>query len=349
MNATVKTFRASDPRSALAAVKATLGETAVIVSTRQVSGGLIGRPQIEVTAASAAEVDTPPGAGSLEAEVSALRRVVQDLRKDLDAGKREPPRAAERVPPSAVRLLRRLLKTGIEPAIAEDIARASLADAAGEDDRALFTAARAQVARRLTPGRAPWEGGGRQVVALVGPTGVGKTTTIAKIAARALLEARLRVVLLTVDTYRIGASEHLGRYAEIMGLRVQVARDAAAVRELVARAAEADLVLIDTAGRSDPAALAAQADVVRAAPDVHIHLLLSAASGAREARAAARRLQVFRPERLAFSKLDEAEGPGSVLSAAAAVPAAVSCFTNGQRVPDDLHGAAGLVDLVLGT
>ena len=69
------------------------------------------------------------------------------------------------------------------------------------------------------------------MVALVGPTGVGKTTTVAKIAARALLESRLRVGLITVDTYRIGASEHLGRYGEIMGLKTQVARDASSLAQ----------------------------------------------------------------------------------------------------------------------
>ena len=81
----------------------------------------------------------------------------------------------------------------------------------------MLEALEALLRRRLPPARTPWERGERRVLALIGPTGVGKTTTIAKIAARALLESRLKVSLITVDTYRIGATEHLGRYGEIMG------------------------------------------------------------------------------------------------------------------------------------
>jgi flagellar biosynthesis protein FlhF len=207
------------------------------------------------------------------------------------------------------------------------------------------------VARRLNAAPPPWERTERRrVVALVGPTGVGKTTTVAKIAARALLESRLRVGLITVDTYRIGASEHLGRYGEIMGLKTQVARDASSLAQAVSRAGDVDLLLIDTAGRSDVESVAAQVGLLRTVPNVELHLVLSAASGAREIGAAARKHRELGVHRLIFTKLDEADGPGSILSAIAALPRQVSCATNGQRVPDDLQIAGGpfLVDQVVG-
>jgi flagellar biosynthesis protein FlhF len=185
---------------------------------------------------------------------------------------------------------------------------------------------------------------------MIGPTGVGKTTTIAKIAARALLDSRLKVSLVTVDTYRIGATEHIGRYGEIMGAPTHVARDAATLAEALARSADADLVLVDTAGRPDAPSIAAQTALLHTVPDIELHLVLSAASGAREIRAAAKRYEKVGVHRLIFSKLDEADGPGSVLSAAAAVTAPVSCIADGQRVPDDIHSAAGprLIDLIIG-
>ncbi len=355
----IRTFRAPSPRAALEAVKAALGDEAVILETREVRGGLWGRPEVEVTAASAA--DPIPAAGhashldgappsELEGEVASLRRVVDDLRQELRVVRVEPQRHGPQVPPDALRLFRHLVRRGVDEPLAEELVRQALRDAERGDTEALFEAARAVIRKRLPPARPPWERDARRLLALVGPTGVGKTTTIAKIAARALLEAHLKVQLVTVDTYRIGASEHISRYGEILGIPVPVARDAAALNQALARTADADLVLIDTAGRSDAEALRAQAELLRSAPGVETHLVLSAAAGAREMTAAARRYRDYDLRRLVLTKLDEADGPGSVLAAAAAVGAPISCLADGQRVPDDLHAATGprLVELVLG-
>jgi flagellar biosynthesis protein FlhF len=134
-----------------------------------------------------------------------------------------------------------------------------------------------------------------------------------------------------------------------MGVKTQVARDATSLAAAVARA-DADLVLIDSAGRSDAETIANQMGLLRAAPGAEMHLVLSAASGAREIAAAARRYREHGVQRLIFTKLDEADGPGSVLSAVASLPRPVSCVADGQRVPDDLHAAGSnlLVDLVVG-
>jgi flagellar biosynthesis protein FlhF len=154
----------------------------------------------------------------------------------------------------------------------------------------------------------------------------------------------------TVDTYRIGATEHLGRYGEIMGVPTNVARDAASLADALARSGDADLVLVDTAGRPDAPSIAAQTALLHTVPDIEIHLVLSAAAGARELRAAAKRYEKVGVNRLIFSKLDEADGPGSVLSAGGVITAPISCITDGQRVPDDIHSAAGprLIDTIIG-
>jgi flagellar biosynthesis protein FlhF len=369
----VRTFRAPDPRAALDAVKAALGTEAVILETREV-GGLWGKAEIEVTAMRSAE-----GGGSnarvaaygvpgrndargdargddgLQGEIGALRRVVDDLKSRLPAGADRGAARGGSVPPEAVRVGRQLVRRGAETRVAEEIVQEALKTLIRTRGTDIDGTVRGLVTRRLAGALAPWQrdpaasGSEPRVVALVGPTGVGKTTTIAKIAARALLESRLRVALITVDTYRIGASEHLGRYGEIMGIKTQVARDATTLAAAVARAG-ADLVLVDSAGRSDPETIASQMSLLRSVPGLEMHLVLSAASGAREIAAAARRYREHGVNRLVFSKLDEADGPGSVLSAAAVVPRPVSCITDGQRVPDDLHPADGsvLVDLVVG-
>lgn len=360
MNPNVRTFRASNPRAALDAVKAALGDEAVILETREVRGGLWGRTEIEVTAASAADPapypHSPGPAASarpieLESEIAALRRVVEELRREVRPAKAEPKDIGlVGLPADGVRLLRRLTQRGVEEALAEDLVRQAVREADGPHTADLVEGLGRILRRRMPTARPPWEVEGRKVVALVGPTGVGKTTTIAKIAARALLERHLKVHLVTVDTYRIGASEYIGRYGEIMGIPVHVARDAASLRQALERTAEADLVLVDTAGRSDPAALTSQAELLRSVSDLETHLVLSAASGARELVAAVRRYRDYDVTRLVFTKFDEADGPGSILSTATALPCAVSCVADGQRVPDDLHAvtASNLVELVLG-
>ena len=349
---TVKTFRAADPRAALNAVKAALGAEAVILQTRQVGGGLWGKPQIEVTAARSTEAARAGGPrDALETEVAALRRVVEELRREVRSSSRDDTRPVpgESVNPAGLRLLRRLTGRGVEEMMAQEIVKLALLEAAPRDND-LMAAAGDLVRKRLPPARAPWEKSESRVLALIGPTGAGKTTTVAKIAARALLESRLKVSLITVDTYRIGASEHIGRYGEIMGIPTHVARDAASLREAVARSSEADLVLVDTAGRPDPAAIAAQNELLRSIPDLELHLVLPAMAGAREIRAMARRYESCGVQRLIFSKLDESDGPGCVLSAAAILARPVSCMTDGQRVPEDIHPgtAPRLIDLVIG-
>ena len=381
MSANVRTFRAPDSASALAAVKAALGPEAILISTRTVHGGIFRRAEIEVTAASGPLIEDPgtpsrsgpPAAAQLRAyarsdrasgsqppvrpqddplasEVHLLRRSVEEARRALATVTSEARAGRDlQIPPAAAEVHARLVARGVEPVLAEELVRQALALAPALHPRNIAAAVRDLVGERLVPCRAPWLHQGRHVIAVVGPTGVGKTTTLAKIAARALLEARKRVALLTVDTYRIGACDQLARYGEIMGAPVLVARDRAELLAAYERVKDADLVLVDTAGRSLAEDVARQADLVRAIPRVQLHLVVSAATGALELGAVGERYRALQPDRLLFSKLDEAAGPGGVLSVAVRIGRPVSCVANGQRVPEDLHALTGpqLADLVL--
>ena len=370
MNATVRTFRGADSAAALAAAKKALGPDAVVLGARTVPGSVFRRSEVEVTAALEVAPSPPvlertrarpvrrpappPPAGAvspgedLAGELRRLVREVSQARTELSFVAQETRAARElQLAPAAAEIYARLAARGVEPALAEELVRQALSahPLAGLDQ-----GVRELIEERLLPCRAPWLHGERQVVALVGPTGVGKTTTLAKIAARAILETRKKVALVTVDVYRIGAQEQLARYGEIMNVPALVARDKAELGSAMERLAGADLVLLDTAGRSSPEDVARQADLVRSVPGVLLHLVVSAASGPQQTAAVADRYRGLHPDRLVFSKVDEAAGPGSILSAAVRIGRPVACITDGQRVPEDLHPATGpqLVELVAG-
>src|SRR6185369_86669 len=133
MNAQVKTFRAPDPRAALDAVQAAFGEEAVILHTREVGGGLWGKPEIEITAASSGEAAARSSAATkptaprpeVDTEIASLRRVVEDLRSELRNTRPEPQGAGGNsdLTPAALRLVRRLVQRGVDNSLAEELAR----------------------------------------------------------------------------------------------------------------------------------------------------------------------------------------------------------------------------------
>lgn len=179
-------------------------------------------------------------------------------------------------------------------------------------------------------------------IALVGPTGVGKTTTLAKIASHYALDRGLDVVLVTLDTYRIAAVEQLRTYGRLLGIPVEVAADGQSLQEIFAHYTDADLILVDTPGYGpgDSTSLARLGAALRQAEALEVHLLVTASVRPGEMQ---RVLGAFEPlgyDRLVFSKLDEARHLGEVLNAWNHADLPVSYFTTGQRVPEDLEEAS---------
>ena len=194
--------------------------------------------------------------------------------------------------------------------------------------------------------------GARRVVALVGPTGVGKTTTVAKLAATFKLAHGFRPGLVTVDTYRIAAVEQLRTYAEIISLPLAVANAPGDMRRAIDELGDVDLVLIDTAGRSprDEVKIRELADFLAEAEPDEVHLVLSAVAGERSLRAAVERFALVHADRLILTKLDEADGLGGVLAVLGQADRPISYITTGQAVPDDIEPAdrRRLARLILG-
>jgi flagellar biosynthesis protein FlhF len=202
---------------------------------------------------------------------------------------------------------------------------------------------------RILPGR---HGRARRI-AFVGPTGVGKTTTLAKIAAQLTLKRGLRVGIVAADTYRIAAVDQLRTYAEILGIAVEVASSPADAARACERLGEVDVVLIDTAGRSqnDRMKLSELKAFLAAAEPDETHLVLSATAGARTLAKEAESFSALGADRLVLTKLDEAASFGTLVGLVERLGTRVSFFTHGQEVPDHIEVAQArrLAALVMGS
>lgn len=184
-------------------------------------------------------------------------------------------------------------------------------------------------------------GGSATILAMVGPTGVGKTTTIAKIASEAILRRNLKVGLINLDSYKVAAFDQLGTYARILNVPF---RSVASVEDLKVALQDfqgMDLILVDTTGRSpkDPDSLKEMQEILRAIPGVRCQLVVAATTRDSELYDITSRFSIFRPQGIVVSKLDEATMYGGVYNVVQKSKLPLLYFTTGQRVPEDIEEA----------
>ena len=187
---------------------------------------------------------------------------------------------------------------------------------------------------------------GPHIVALIGPTGVGKTTTLAKLAAILKLREHRRVGMITLDTFRLGAVEQLKKYADIIGCRIHPASSCEDLQQLLASMSDYEYILIDTAGRSPNDSMALNelkqllASVGQNGPD-EVHLVLSTTASQACVELAIARFSDVRVDRIIFTKLDEAAHVGVLLNVIRKVNKQLSYVTTGQNVPADIEVGRG--------
>ena len=191
---------------------------------------------------------------------------------------------------------------------------------------------------------------GPKYVALVGPTGTGKTTTIAKLSAEILLKRKKKVGLITIDTYRIGAMEQLNTYAGIMNIPVKQASTFEQMRKAVLQYQDQDVVLIDTAGFShhDREHLQLLNAFLAQVINPEIHLVLSTNTDEKELIHISQRFNLLHYDKLLFTKLDESSYPGTIFNHMVYTGKPISYITTGQKVPEDIEVAtqAGIINLM---
>jgi len=300
-------------------------------------------------------LETPAGTGaamlSISQEVAALKLMVKDLVTQTRL------RQAPNIPEELFEFYTRLIGNQVAEELAAELIKsvqkqvrpehysqgAYIKDRLIEQLEKLICTAGPIVRSRKT---------GPHVVALIGPTGVGKTTTLAKLAANLKLRERHHVGLVTLDTYRIAAVDQLKRYADIIGSPLRVVSGADDLREAARSMRECEFLLIDTAGRSpnDALKLNELRGILAAVEPDEVHLVLAATASQQCLELAASRFGDVRTDKIIFTKLDEAANLGVLLNVVRKMNKSLSYLTTGQDVPDDIEvgQARRLAQLILG-
>ncbi len=269
-----------------------------------------------------------------------MRALIEDLSRQT-----RPSRTAHW--PEALRQWHRhLVKSGASEANAIDVLEPILARLAGNkspDAAALAKMVTARIAESVRTAAPIAAGVGSRpaIVAFVGPTGVGKTTTIAKLAAHFALRQRAQVGLVTLDTYRIAAVEQLRTYARIIDVPLEVVLTAAEMPAALERLSGCGVILLDTAGRSQRDRMKIndlRGFFEKRRPD-SVHLVLSATAERSALSDTIEKFAVYDPDHVLITKLDELPAYGKLLDIAALAPQPVSYLTTGQDVPDDIEHA----------
>jgi flagellar biosynthesis protein FlhF len=305
-----------------------------------------GRAQPESQRPDSSRSDLP---GVMQNQLTELQTMVEELCRRSDAPRQD-------LPDELFQLFTELLDSDLSEDLARELVERVRTETKGShvEDLLLVKARLARMIEaevrvagpiQITPGRC-------RLVALVGPTGVGKTTTIAKLAANYRLKEKRRVGLITVDTYRIAAVEQLRTYADIIDLPMQVVSTPREMREAVGRMDNLDLILLDTAGRSpkDEVRIQELRAFLTEADSDEVHLVLSGVASARVLEQTAERFAAVGTTSLILTKLDEATGLGNILPLVRSSQLPLSYLTNGQNVPDDIEVADSMrtARLILG-
>lgn len=371
----VKKFVANNMQEAMWMVKTDLGKDALIIHTRKFKQGgvlgLFGKDMVEVTAA-AAEVlndvserttESLPNLNQIDFQVPTQIDKYENLQRELNEVKQLITKLTDSNSVKSAKsidclsdlkaaycvlteIYELLLQNDVEKALIEDLTRQIISEIDEIDLQNILRVKQMFLSKitDLIGQPQPIEQhniGQKKIISFVGPTGVGKTTTIAKLAAKFNLIENKDVALVTADTYRISAVSQLKKYAEIIGIPLAVVYSPAEMNSVLQKFQDKDLILVDTAGRS-PHNFEQMCDLTNSLklnlPSI-TYLVVSATTKYHDLLQIYENFKTVGIDSLLFTKLDETKNYGTILNLKVKTGCSLSYLTNGQNVPDDIEVA----------
>lgn len=356
----VKKYIASSMPEVMKEIRKELGNDAVILQSKEIKPkGLFGRfkrKKFEVIAAKDSEPvrenkqkkitqinknSTPQSVEGNNRKYSdqAILEEIKGLKKILEL---ESEKSGNNYPINYQLAFQNLLEQDVEKTLAEELIDETLLSIHPNENKASLPEIKQQlqasIQRKLE--KVSFQGitKDEKIVQFVGPTGVGKTTTIAKVAARLILQDKKRVAFITTDTYRMAAVEQLKTYARILNVPLEVAYSVEDYKQAIHELADYDVILVDTAGRNfrESTYVHQLKELSGATHQITNYLVLSLTAKPMDLQMLFEQFAEIRLTRVIFTKVDETSSYGSLLSLPLKNNIGIAYLTNGQDVPDDL-------------
>ena len=349
----IKSYFANTVEDAMAQARQELGPEAMLVNSRKSSLETRHLGAYEVVFASELpeEHDNPtlganglksPNTDRFDQQMADLKKEMEGMRRTINRSVMAPAAWRDRGPDGSD-AYHALTAADVTPELAREIVDAAEAKIARPNSsksrdgfrHALAEELESRIRVQTTLGR----GEGRpRIVALVGPPGCGKTTTLVKLAVNYGLGARRPVMLLSMDTYRVAAADQLRSYSAILGVGFQVVETIAALAQAIEEHRGKELIFLDTPGlgAAEIANYLPLAQFLSTRPDIDTQLAVSCSMKSADLSRVVDSFEPFRPQRMIFTRLDETGSFGPILNEVVRTGKSLSFFTTGQRIPEDL-------------
>lgn len=371
----IKRYEALSTREAVKKIKADLGPDAIVLSSRSFKG------RVEVLAARDDNFGIPRGSDVEKCEKEGadtfpiIRSDVNELNSFIMDFKKQGSIYAElaeiketmnllfdvlgiqnnkKISSSLSKIYYHLISVGVSKQRACALMEELKSDNSAEDQENYhYTLAAVEDMMKRSIASSYRNTGKKRISVFVGPAGEGKTTTLAKLAARSLFGEKLKVGIITMDTYRIGAAEQLKTYADIMNIPMEVASEKKELARVLNKLADRDIILVDTPGksRSDESYLLELKECLEMGPALETNLVLSMTSSPESMMDAVARFGLVNYNSIIFTKLDDSKQFGSIYNVIDQAGKPVFYIANGQNVPRDLKAMdpAKLASLIVGS